>query len=473
MELEQRRNRYLLKNTVIFAIGNFGSKFINFFLVPLYTNILSTKEYGVVDLVYTIGMLAIPVITLNVGEAIMRFCLDKDAKQNKIMSIGLCLLVLSTLIGIFLLPICLLFDDIAAYAKYVVIYTITYAYSQVFLCYLRGKELLVQYSIGNIIYTFFIAIFNVIFLLILHKGIAGYLTAYILANIVTAVYAFFSGNILQVIRNFNIDWKLCREMTKYSVVLIPNSFMWWIMNSSDRIMITAMVGVAANGIYAVAYKIPTFLSTISNIFNVAWSYSAIRENESSDKEEYSNSVYDRMLIITIITSMGLLMIMKPFLKVYVENSYYTAWKYVPFLLVGFVFMTLGSFIATTYTVNKDSRGFLFSGMAGAITNLILNFLLIPVIGATGAAIATCISYIIVYIYRVNDTKKYLKLDIFRKRHIAGVILLVVMMLTTFWDSMGGQILLIIEFSLTFILFKDFWKAIIMGVIYRLRSRRND
>ena len=54
-----------------------------------------------------------------------------------------------------------------------------------------------------------------------------------------------------------------------SVVLIPNTFMWWIMNSSDRVMVTYMIGAAANGIYAVSYKLPTLVSTLTGIFNQA------------------------------------------------------------------------------------------------------------------------------------------------------------------------------------------------------------
>lgn len=163
MESIQSRNQYLLKNTIVFAIGNLGSKVINFFLVPLYTNVLSTKEYGVVDFIYTIGMLGVPVITLNISEAIMRFCLDKDADKNKIMSIGLSILAAATLIGIILLPISSLYDKTVSHLNFVILYIITYAYSQVFLYYLRGRELLLQYSFGNILYTFSIAIFNIVF----------------------------------------------------------------------------------------------------------------------------------------------------------------------------------------------------------------------------------------------------------------------------------------------------------------------
>lgn len=372
--LGQQRNKYLLKNTVIFSIGNFGTKIISFFLVPLYTNILTTREYGTVDLIYTIGMVLVPLLTLNIGESIMRFALDKDADCDKIMSTGITILIFGAIIGLLILPIANLFESVSNYSIYIYLYTLTLAFSQIFLCYLRGKEFLLKYSIGNIIQSLTIAIFNIIFLIGMKKGIEGYLMAYILANVCTGLYGFWAGKVNLVIKKYSIDIELSKNMIKYSVVLIPNSFMWWIMNSSDRMMVSAMISVTANGVYAVAYKIPTLLSTITTIFNQAWSYSAIREDESEDKEEYNNRVYENLVTIVIVVATGLLMIMKPFLSVYVGKEYYTAWHYVPYLIVGFVFMTLGSFIATSYTVHKDSMGFLISGTVGAIINLILNFI---------------------------------------------------------------------------------------------------
>ena len=70
------RNKYLLKNTIIFFIGNFGSKILQFLLVPFYTNILSTSEYGTLDLINVINMVLIPLITFNISESIMRFSMD-------------------------------------------------------------------------------------------------------------------------------------------------------------------------------------------------------------------------------------------------------------------------------------------------------------------------------------------------------------------------------------------------------------
>ena len=134
-------------------------------------------------------------------------------------------------------------------------------------------------------------------------------------------------------------------------VLIPNSFMWWIMNSSDRIMVSSMISVAANGIYAVSYKLPTLVSTLTTIFNQAWSYSAIREEGTEDESEYNNKIFKALIGIVMLTGIGILTFAKPFLSVYVSEEYYTAWKYMPLLTVGCVYLTMASFMATSYTVS--------------------------------------------------------------------------------------------------------------------------
>lgn len=450
---KEQRGRYLLKNTIIFALGNFGTKFIAFFMVPLYTNILTTSEYGTVDLIYTIGIVLVPCVTLNIAESVMRFSLDKNSNYEKIMSTGLGLMWIAIIASALLTPIFSFVEYLQDYVIYIFLYTITFAISQLFLCYLKGKELLLHYSMASIIQTVCIAVFNILFLSVFHKGVRGYLMAYILANVVTALYAFLTGNVIQVLKNFRIDFSLSKKMIQYSVVLIPNSFMWWIMNSADRIMVIAIAGIAENGVYAVAYKIPTLLSTVTGVFNQAWSFSAIRENESIDKEEYSNDIFDRLVSVVIIVAIGLLMVVKVFLKYYVGKDYFDSWRYIPYLMLGFVFMALGSFVGTSYTVHKDSWGFLISGTIGAVVNVILNFVMIPGLGATGAAVATCISYIAVFVYRVLDTRKYLKLKVFKKKHVAGYILLVLAAMTLFVDNVYGQIMLIIEFVLSLIVFK--------------------
>lgn len=465
--MKYSRSNYLLKNTLIFTLGNIGSKVISFFLIPLYTNILTTAQYGVTDLITTIVTVAVPILTLNICESVMRFGLDKDSNQDENIQIGTLIFVLGMVAGLLLIPFCGYFEQVASYAIYIYFYIFSFAASQLYLCDLRGKELLFAYSIGSIIQTFCIAVFNIVFLIVLKKGIEGYLLAYILANSVVALYAIVIGKSYKSVSFNNVNIEKMKSMIKYSAVLIPNSFMWWIMNSSDRIMVASMISTSANGVYAVSYKIPTLLSVFTSIFNQAWGYSAIKEEGTKDEQNYNNKILQALIAFTMIAAIGLITITKPFLNIYVSAEYYKAWKYVPFLVIGSVYLTFGTFMSSSYVVHKDSFGFLFSGTFGAVINIVLNFILIPHIGTMGAAIATCLSYIMVFVFRIVHTRKYLKYEIANKKFVIGSICLVLNVIAMYSKNrMGVVVQWVILFTAIFI-----YRDVLLTMILKLKKNK--
>ena len=466
---EKNRNSYLLKNTIIFAIGNFSTKFISFFLVPLYTNCLTTAEYGKVDLLYTICTFLYPLLTLNISEAVFRFSMDKDENNNNVLSIGFFCTVIGIILGLFSIPILKMFSDYSDFSYVFCIYLITMIISQTLLISLKGRERLKQYTFGNFINTLFIAIFNIIFLMKLKMGINGYFFAYIISNFIVIIYTLIVGNFYDTIKNFKIDKSLFKKMTKYSIVLLPTSFMWWIINSSDRIMITSMIAASANGIYAISYKIPSLLTTVASIFNQAWLFSAVAEKDNIDNETYTNKIFNFLLVLITLTGIFILIIIKPLFSIYVANDYYVAWMYVPFLIFGFVFMTSATFLSTSYNVYKDSKGFLFSGLVGAISNIILNFVFIPIFNVYGAALATCMSYIIVFLYRLFDTRKYVKINI----NISLVFLvmsLFICCLLTYINCFIGVVLQIIVFFTLLVIYKDYWVLLFNKIIAKINVK---
>ena len=450
-----QRKRYLAKNTALFALNSLGTRLITFLLVPLYTKTFSTSEYGIIDLITTIVTIMVPIITINIGEAVMRFSLDDDVNQNNIMSIGITYAALSFILGLSSLIIIRFFPQISVGGWIVYFYCVTQGIYVTFSCNLRGQEKLFQFAVGNILHTILAAGLNILFLIVFKLGINGYFYAYILSNVVTFAYCFFAGDVSKAIREFYIDHELMKKMVAYAIVLVPNSLMWWIMNSSDHIMVTKMIGIGANGIYAIAYKIPSILSSLSTVFNQAWSYSAIHENNSEDSESFNNIMFDKLVRFQLLITSFLIVFMKIFLKVYVSEAYYGAWKYTPYLLVGYFFLTMGTFLSTSYTVNKDSRGFLISGTAGAVMNILLNAFLIPIIGVHGAAFATCISYIFVFLYRVRDTRKYVRINVFKKVYVYGYLLLIITAASMFIEGIIGFAVMIAEFLLCMILNASF------------------
>lgn len=427
------RKKYLFKNTIIFGLSFFSTKLITFFLVPIYTKTLTPFQFGIVDMVFTICSFLFPVFTLNISEAIYRFSMDKNKNNNSIVTIGLICFLLSLVLGLLTIPIFNLFENYKDYSVYIYVYLITLSLSQILLVLLKGTEKLKLFSAGNIINTLTIALFNILFLVQYKMGIVGYFLGYIIANIITIIYGLICNKVVKNISKFEFDEKLFYSMIKYSIVLIPTSFMWWIINSSDRIMIAHFIGNEANGLYAIAYKLPSLLTMVASIFNQAWVFSAINEKDSDDYEKYTNRVFDSLFIVLTISAIGLLCVLRPLFKVYVDQSYFLSWKYVPFLVFGYVFMTLSTFISTSYNVHKDSKGFLFSGLTGAITNIVLNFIFIPLFGVYGAALATMLSYIAVFIYRVCDTRKYLKIY-FRSNYCLLIILLLITCLITYYNA---------------------------------------
>lgn len=458
------RNKYLLKNTLLLSIGNFGSKFLNFFLIPLYTNVLSTAEYGTIDLITILGAVVVPIITLNIQDAVLRFSLDKDCDNNKILNIALIIIIFSLILGIICLPVLSIIPFTSHFAIYLVFYTLSFSTSHILLCYIRGKEKLLDYSIISIVQTLIIALLNIWFLVFLKLGINGYILAFIIGYIVTILLCIVRGNVFKSINEFNLDMQLFKKMVKYSIFLIPNSLMWWMMNSLDKVMVSSIMGVNSNGIYAVSYKIPTILNSIALIFNQAWMYSAIKEKDSVDKEKYTNDVYDSLFKIVITISVCLLLILKPLMSIYVGKNFYSSWLYVPFLLIGTSFITLGSFISNEYTVHKDSMGHLKASSIGAIVNLIMNFFLIPFIRIYGAAIATCISYIIVYLFISIDTRKYLKVKIIDKTKFLLLIILFTSMIVVYINNYLSYIINAVLMLITFLITRNVWIGIIQNLL---------
>ena len=446
-----QRRRYLAKNTALFALNSIGTRLITFLLVPIYTKAFATAEYGGVDLVTTIATILVPIITINIGEAVMRFSLDAHAQRDKIVSVGVVFATLSVALGTTAFLVLRFFPQITVNGWIVYLYCVLQGLYQTASCNLRGQEKLLQYAIANIISTLLAATLNILFLLVFNMGVNGYFLAYIISFLISCIYCVIAGELFKTLKQFSLDKALMKDMVKYSIVLVPNSLMWWIMNSSDHVMVTAMVGIAANGIYAVSYKLPSILSALSTVFNQAWAYSAIHEDNSDDRVAFNNNMYDKLVRFQLIVTVMLMCVMKPFMQIYVDSAYYEAWMYTPYLLTGNFFLTLATFLSTFYTVNKDSRGFLLSGTAGALINITLNALLIPLIGVHGAALATCISYICVFLYRIRDTRKYMKVEVFRRPYLVGYSILIGTAFSMFVPGIFGQFILIIETALILVI----------------------
>lgn len=460
------RSKYLLKNTVIFALGNFSTKLIAFFLVPFYTYVLTTEEYGVINLIFTLATLIGPFLMVNLQDAVRRFALESNADHKAILSIEWGVIIVGHLFGLLLIPLAKMYAPISSYSLELYFYIVSLSANTIFLEYLRGIEKMKAYSICSVLSSLIIAVLNIFFLTRMQLGVSGYFLAYIIAFTFSSLIAIIIGKQYTVFREWKWDKTLFRNMIKFSIPMIPNSLLWWVSSSSDHIMVTHFINAAANGIYTVSYKIPTLISTVSNIFMQAWQISAIKENDSKDNDDFSNIMFDGYIrFITLFTGF-LLVIIKPFMYIYVNPSFVEAWKYTPFLIIGYAFSTLGTFVGTPYYVYKDMKGNMFSAASGAMINVILNAILIPTLGIQGAAIATCFSYIVVFIYRVFDTRKYVILNFKKKEYVAFLSGILLLSALCYVDIQWKIFIMLIIYAYLIVLNKK-----LIGTLYRSLKQR--
>lgn len=467
------RVKELFNNTLLFTFGNIGTKFINFLMVPLYTYMLSQGEYGTIDLIFSITTLVAPIIMLNINEAIIRYCLDKNPDISKIINITATVTVIGIVLSIVCIPIIKQIDVVSEYAFYIYCLLVLTAIYPTVLAYLRGTEQIKLFSISNIINTVLMAGLNIVFLVTLKMGIEGYLLANIFSYSTTSVFILYRSGMYHYFKRVPWDSKLAKQMIKYSIALVPNSLLWWINNSSSRFILIYFLGTAANGLFAVAYKIPSLLTTLTQVFSQAWQISAIKENESEDREAFNNKMYRIYFKFIFIVGSGVILVLKPVMRIYVSLEFYEAWRYTPLLLYGFMILALATFLGTSYYVEKNTVGNMFSAVGGAVVSLLFNFILIPIIGVNGAALATCIGYITVFIYRAFDTQKYIRIKVVNKDCVFLNILFILQMALVYfsnWIAYVGNFIMFL--GILFIgkeLIEEFFS--IIGMLLKRKKRK--
>lgn len=418
--------RKLGKNILFLTVGNFTSRVLSFLLVPVYTAILSTEEYGVADLFTTTANLILPIFTLLIYESVMRFALDKEENKAEIFSIGLWI----TLAGGILISIfSLLFRNIELLQNHIILfllYYITLALFNLILQFIKGIELVGIYSTAGVINTFIYIFCNILFLIFFKWGLEGYLLSFVIGHTIAFTYVFLVAKLYKYIISWrDIHIQKLKEMITYSLPMIPNAISWWISNSSNRYMLVYFYGTAINGIYSVAYKIPSILSILLTIFIGAWQISAVTQFGSEESKKFYSDIY-RMYESTLIIGSAFLIAGTKVLAWFLYSAeFYQAWLYTPVLILASVFNSLAAFYGSIYTSAKRTSMLFYSTLIGAIANIVLNLGLIPYWGAMGASIATLVSYLMVWGIRVINSRKIMRIQIDYVKCSVGYICLII------------------------------------------------
>lgn len=404
------KHKKLVSNSLLFTLGSLGSKLISFVLVPIYTFHISKSDYGKIDLLITIASLLLPIVSLSLYDGILRFAVDQKEDSLPLLKSTLKINIIGIIILFALYFMIEFIIDLDSYYIYMValvsiqtIYTTLAQYSKAI-----GQVKL--YSLIGILLTVFIAVSSLILIIVFKMGITGYMISYIFS------YFFVTILLLTLIKNskklFSVksaDVGFVNQVIRYSMPLIPNAILWWIISASSKVFIVNYHDYDMNGLYAVANKIPTILTVFTYIFTQAWQLSAIEESGSSTKNEFFTEIFSYYKSVMFIGSSIIIASLIPFYKYFISHDYYISIYIVPYLLIAVIFSSFAGFFGTNYLTLKNTKGVFITSVIAGLLSLVLNFILIPKYGAIGASISTLICYLALWLIRIIDTRKDIKI----------------------------------------------------------------
>ena len=443
----------LASNTIIFAIGTFSSKLLTILLTSFYTRVMQTGDFGGATLIQNSVNILIPIVTLAVNSAVLRFTLDKAADNKKVFTTGVSVTIIGFCVFCLFAPLLtgITINDFNLGHYIILLYVMLFGSSMRELTqqFTRGMGYVKIYAIDGVIATATSALFTFLYLGVFHWGIYGYILSIFTSDMCSVSFMFIALKLLKYIdirRGFKKQ--LVLSMLKYCIPLIPTVILWWIINASDQYIVTYFDGVALSGLYTAAYKIPNLIAIFANIFINAWQLSAVDEYDSEYKSEFFTNVFKVYSSGLIVVGAFLITFSRIINSVYLGPDYYDAWRYEPILVFATIFSNLVNFYASIYMAEKKSMLSMITAGSGAVTNIILNLILIPKWNAYGAAVATAFSFILVFVIRVFNTKKFVNIKIDGVRFILSCALLLcsaVVMLSE-WQGEWGSFAISLVFT---------------------------
>ena len=200
----------LAGNTLLFAIGNSVSLILSFIMVPFYTKVLSTSDFGISDIIITTVSMLLPLLSLNIFAAIFRFALDKDENHTQIFSNGLLVSIIGSIISLFTTGLISLLG--VKYAFYVGVYLSITLFLNLFQNFTRGMDLVKIYALSGVVSSVINVVSNLVLMAIFHFGLNGYIYSLIISAIIISFYLYFAANLQKYISKAEISWTKTKEL---------------------------------------------------------------------------------------------------------------------------------------------------------------------------------------------------------------------------------------------------------------------
>lgn len=394
------RLKLFIENFLVYGLGGMISKIVPFIMLPIVTRLMpNTFYFGLNDISTVIVSFGQALAIIGMYDALFRLFFEKGEQEYKkeICSTALTFtLITSAIIFVAMIllrkPMASLFFSDRKYANLLCLSAMSIligATNSIVSAPTRMQNKRKVFLITN---TLSPVISYSISIPLLLKGY------YIIALPLASILAALSVEIIFAVLNhnwfsFKINRKYLKDMLIIALPLVPNFLVYWIFNSSDRLMISKLIGTEWNGIYAVGAKIGQISQLIYTAFAGGWQFFAFSTMKDDDQVKMTSNIFEYLGIITFSSGMIMASLSEIVFKLLFSEEYLSGYIVMPYLFVAPLLLMLYQVVVNQFLVIKKTWPSVIILAIGAITNVVINALLIPMIGIEGAAIGTFLGYV--------------------------------------------------------------------------------
>ena len=422
------REKAFATNTIILGLGTFVPRLFDFITLPILTGYLSIDEYGTYDLLLTIVGLLLPIVTLQIQAAGFRYLIDKRDDSGCCRVIISNILVFITSVSIITLTafFLLLKNQSILLRVLICLYLFLDALYNCIGQISRGLSDNVGYAIGALGLSAVKTVLIIIFVALNAHGLNGIVLSFVLAYLFADLVLAMRIRLHKYVKFSVVSFTEIRKLLKYSWPLIPNNLSTWVLNMSDRLVITYFWGTSVNAIYAAANNIPNIVNVARSVLIMAWQENASMAVKDKDAEAYFTKMYRTIFSMIVGVTAFLIGIMPVLFKILIRGNYAKAYYQMPILFIGVFFGCISSFQAGIYVAHMKTLEVGVSTFVCALINLGLDLVLVRSIGIYAGSISTVVSYFLLFLYRLIDIKRFQKITYYYKELFGGICILVIM-----------------------------------------------
>ncbi len=394
----RKRTRHFLTDAAIYGMGGVLMQFVSVLLLPLYTRYLEPADYGVLEIIERVGhIINICLMTGGVRQACFAFYLQGDEQQRRsiaatISTFLLAIFAAASLVAVvsapYLSPLLGVDDQTLFIFGTLVVLSQIFTIVPFSLMQARVESIaFITWQMAMLVARVTLAVF---FLAVLGWGVWG-----VYWSLLIVFIGFGGGLMIRELRkgSLRIDWKQCREVTRFSLPFLPTGLIFIFFHNSDRFFLVGTAGTAALGIYALGYKLASAVGMVSStpLFKV-WSARMYATFEQPDAPAVAGRMLSRMLTAYAAVGLGLCLFHRELLAAMSSAAYGGAGAVIAPIVLANAFLFANNYFEGVYYVFRKTKYKPLTAFVGTVTILCLYATLIPRYSILGAAYGTLLGY---------------------------------------------------------------------------------